>query len=55
TLTYTLPFKLADTSVLPLMIQKQPGTNANEYIINVNGKKLQEFKLSADKTLNLNL
>ncbi len=55
TLTYTLPFKLADNSVLPLMIQKQPGTNANGYLINTGGRKLEEFKLSADKTLNLNL
>ena len=55
TLTYSLPFKLGDKSVLPLMIQKQPGTNANEYLVNVNGRKLEEFKLSADKTLNLTL
>ncbi len=55
TLSYTLPFKLADNSVLPLMIQKQPGTNANEYLINISGQKLEEFKLSADKTLNLHL
>jgi len=55
TLTYILPFKLADNSVLPLMIQKQPGTNANGYLINTGGRKLEEFKLSADKTLNLNL
>ncbi len=53
TLTYTLPFKLADNSVLPLMVQKQPGTTANGYVINVNGKKLEEFKLSSDKTVNL--
>ena len=33
---YTLPFK-AKNNILPLLIQKQPGTDKNEYIIKVNG------------------
>ena len=55
TLTYTLPFKLASNSTLPLLMQKQPGTNAPDYIIQVNGKQTDEFPLSTDKTLKLNL
>lgn len=55
TLTYTLPFKLASNSTLPLMVQKQPGTNANDYLINRSGSKLEEFPLSSDKTVNLQL
>lgn len=55
TFSYTLPFKLASNSNLPFMIQKQPGTNASMYTINTNGKKLEDFKLTSDKTLNLKL
>ena len=55
TLSYTLPFKLANNSVLPLMVQKQPGTNANQYTVNTSGRKLESFTLSSDKTLNLSL
>jgi len=52
--SYKLPFKL-DTASLPLMLQKQPGTNGFDYLININGKKFDEFTLSSDKTLTLNL
>lgn len=39
TLKYKLPFKIKNDGTLPLLIQKQPGTSGNEYIIKVNGKK----------------
>ncbi len=55
TITYKLPFKLASNSTLPLLIQKQPGTNANDYTIQLNGKQIDEFPLLTDKTLKLNL
>lgn len=55
TFSYTLPFKLASNSNLPFMIQKQPGTDASLYTINTGGRKLEEFKLTSDKTLNLKL
>ncbi len=45
---YKLPFKLANDSVLPLLIQKQPGTDANEYTINVNGGLFKKFPLVTD-------
>ena len=54
TLTYTLPFKVAKDSPLPLMIQKQPGTDNDEYLIRVNGKDVEKFILTTDKTLELN-
>lgn len=54
TLSYTLPFKLAKTSALPLLIQKQPGTEGNSHTISINGK-IQTFPLLTDKTLKLNL
>ena len=55
TITYTLPFKLAKGSPLPLMIQKQPGTQNQEYTISSNGKQLQDFPLNTDTTLKLSL
>ncbi|MDE2025749.1 MAG: hypothetical protein KGJ07_04610, partial [Patescibacteria group bacterium] len=55
TLTYTLPFKLANGSPLPAMYQKQPGTNANVYTVSVNGNQVQQFPLDTDKTIKLNL
>jgi len=54
-LTYTLPFKLEKGSPLPLMIQKQPGTAEDEYVIIVNGKEKNKFILDTDKNLNLDL
>lgn len=55
TITYTLPFKVANNSPLPLMIQKQPGTNNNQYTIAVNGNQVDSFPLLTDKTLKLNV
>lgn len=55
TVTYKLPFKVASGSQLPLMIQKQPGKNNDDYTITVNGNKVQEFPLLTDQTLKLNV
>lgn len=55
TLTYTLPFKLASGSPLPLLIQKQPGTDNNYYTISINGKTKDKFELLVDKELKLSL
>jgi len=55
TITYTLPFKTAAGSTLPVLIQKQPGTGDFDYIIQVNGKQTNEFPLSTDATLKLKL
>lgn len=55
TLQYKLPFKLASDSQLPLLIQKQPGTDNNDYTITVNNNKVNEFPLLTDKTLKLSL
>lgn len=55
TITYTLPFKTAAGSLLPVLIQKQPGTGDFDYIIQVNGKQTDEFPLSTDNTLKLKL
>ncbi len=54
TITYKLPFKLEKGSVLPVMIQKQPGTSDFEYSINLNGKEVNKFKLNTDVKLELN-
>jgi hypothetical protein len=51
---YTLPFKLANGD-LPLLIQKQPGTHGHDYTVKVKGKKIDEFKLLADKEMRINL
>jgi len=55
TLSYSLPMKTDDNSALPLLIQKQPGTNNDEYIIKVNNKKKEKFELLTDKELKVNL
>ena len=55
TVSYKLPFKLAQGSTLPLLIQKQPGTDDDSYKITVGGKIFEDFKLLTDKTLNLKL
>jgi hypothetical protein len=55
TITYKLPFKLGSDSILPLLIQKQPGTTDDSYTINSGGRLLQQFNLSSDNTLNLKL
>lgn len=55
TITYTLPFKLANGSDLPLMIQKQPGTNNQQYTISNNGSQIDSFPLLTDKTEKLNI
>ncbi len=53
TLTYKLPFKVASGSPLPLLIQKQPGTDMNEYTVKVNGKTIEKFALAVDKEMKL--
>ncbi len=53
TLKYTLPFKLAAGESLPLTVQKQPGTDANEYIVTVNGKQVSKFPLLTDKQIKI--
>lgn len=53
-LTYQLPFKI-DGSVLPVVIQKQPGTDGQEYTIKVNNNTIDDFVLQTDTTKNLKL
>lgn len=55
TVSYKLPFKIENSSLVPLLIQKQPGTDSPVYTITKNGNKLTEVKLSSDQTLNLQL
>lgn len=55
TLTYTLPFKLASNSGLPLLMQKQPGTDGNQYSISVNNQQQKTFPLTTDKEVKLHL
>jgi len=55
TISYKLPFKLADNSLLPLMVQKQGGTGDSAYTVTAGGKTLEQFNLSSDQTFNLKL
>ena len=48
TITYRLPFKLASGSSLPLLIQKQPGTDNIGYITTLNGRQVDKFILLTD-------
>lgn len=54
TISYRLPFKLNKGSPLPLLIQKQPGTYDNQYIIRLNGRQMEKFPLLIDKEIKLN-
>jgi|SRR5579885_2268364 len=49
TVTYKLPFKLSSGSPLPVLIQKQAGTNGIPYTITVDGRQTANFPLYADK------
>ncbi len=51
TLKYKLPFK-ADSKEFKLYIQKQPGTEAPLYLVNL-GKQSEEFYLRTDKELTI--
>lgn len=53
TISYRLPFKLESGSPLPLLIQKQPGTNGNEYKVLVNGREIEKFPLLTDKEISI--
>jgi hypothetical protein len=52
-LTYTLPFKWTG-SHLPVLIQKQPGTNGNKYTSKVNDNTKDTFDLLTDHEFKLN-
>lgn len=54
-ISYELPFKLKRGSPLPLLIQKQPGTDNFPHQVFLNGKKVYEFPLSEDRTLTLKI
>lgn len=49
TFTYKLPFKLESGSELPVLIQKQPGNSGDDYTLNFDGKRKEEFKLLTDR------
>jgi len=54
TISYQLPFKVEGQ--LPLLIQKQPGTDNFDYTITSSqNRQLAKFKLDTDKQLKLNL
>lgn len=57
TVKYRLPNLSSGTKKgsLPLLIQKQPGTEGYEYLIKVNGKDVQKFNLREDKEIMLTL
>lgn len=52
---YKLPFKVVKNSMLPVLIQKQPGIENIPMTIFVNGKEVEKFDLRADKELKLNV
>jgi len=54
-ISYRLPFKLDKASPLPLLIQKQPGTDNNNYTITVRGKEVEKFPLLTDKEIKIKL
>jgi len=55
TISYVLPKNITNDSTLALLIQKQPGTNGEEYSIKVNGKNIEKLILLTDKEIKVNL
>ncbi|MCL4354475.1 DUF4012 domain-containing protein [Patescibacteria group bacterium] len=53
TFTYRLPFKLDKSSSLPLLVQKQPGTDTFDYVVTSKNRQLNNFKLDTDKEIKL--
>lgn len=51
--SYELPFKLERGSALPLLIQKQPGTDIIPYEIYVKGNKIRDINLVQDTAVNV--
>lgn len=54
TVTYKLPFKVSSKS-MPLLIQKQGGTDGNQHTIKVNGNQREQFNLETDKEIKISL
>ncbi len=50
---YSLPFKVTKGKVYDLLIQKQPGSDENEYSIFINGREKDKFPLQTDKDFHL--
>lgn len=50
---YELPF--GKEKIMPMTIQKQPGTKEPKYEIIVNGQKQQEFNLATDRNITIDL
>lgn len=53
TISYRLPFKITNSSPLPVLIQKQAGTEGPEYTVKVNGREREKFLLLTDKELQI--
>lgn len=54
-IVYKLPFKKPANGVLDLLVQKQPGTDEDEYIIYLDGKQKEKFQLQTDKTVSFKM
>ncbi len=50
-ISYYLPYKPENT--LPVLIQKQPGTDKPNYLVSINGEIIEEFELTSDRELTL--
>ena len=55
TVTYKLPFKLENSSPLPILIQKQPGAKDHGFSLSVDGKNVETFDLTSDKETEITL
>jgi hypothetical protein len=52
---YELPFKVPQDQILPMLIQKQPGTDGHLYKIIVDGRQVEEFNLKSDLEIDVQL
>lgn len=52
---YTLPLKVKKGDVYSLLIQKQAGTDGNEYTVSYNGRQIDAFPLIIDKNISFKL
>lgn len=52
---YKLPFKAEKGKEYNILIQKQPGTDGNEYTVLLNGRQIDKFPLKTDKEIKFRL
>ncbi len=54
-IVYKLPFKKPANGIFDLLVQKQPGTDEDEFVLTLDGKQKDKFQLQTDKKVSFKL